>query len=135
MGAYEYVTREEAVRSGKGTIIKGRWLDINKGDSINHDYRLRFVSKDFNTGLDSSLYAATPPLEALKLLISTAPSERHREMNMIISDVKRAYFHAPATRELYVEVPREDPNWQAGLLGRLKHIFKFPTPVARRRNA
>ena len=38
----------------------------------------------------------------------------------MISDVKRAYFNAPASRELYVEVPREDPNWLPGLLGRLK---------------
>ena len=38
----------------------------------------------------------------------------------MISDVKRAYFHAPATRELYVEVPKEDPNWRPGLLGKLR---------------
>ena len=36
------------------------------------------------------------------------------------SDVKRAYFNVPASRELYVEVPREDPNWQPGHLGKLK---------------
>ena len=120
MGVYEYVTREEAVRSGTGKIIKGRWLDVNKGDSINPDYRSRFVGKEFNTGVDSTLYAATPPLEALKLLIRTAASDRQGEIHMMISDVKRAYFHAPATRELYVEVPREDPNWQPGLLGRPK---------------
>ena len=39
---------------------------------------------------------------------------------MMISDVKRAYFHAPASRDLYVEVPKEDPNWQPELLGKLK---------------
>ena len=38
----------------------------------------------------------------------------------MLSDVKRAYFHAPAERELYAEVPREDPNWQPGVLGRLR---------------
>ena len=38
----------------------------------------------------------------------------------MLSDVKRAYFHAPTKRELYVEVPKEDPNWQPGLLGRLR---------------
>ena len=120
MGVYDLVTREEAVRSGKGKIIKGRWLDVNKGDSVNPDYRSRFVGKEFNTGVDSTLYAATPPLEALKLLISTAASKRHGGVHMMFSDVKRAYFHAPATRELYVEVPKEDPNWQPGFLGRLK---------------
>ena len=61
MGVYEYVTREQALRSGKGKIIKGRWIDIKKGDSQNTDSRSRFMGKEFNTGVDSSLYAATPP--------------------------------------------------------------------------
>ena len=68
MGVYEYATREEAARSGKGKVIKGRWIDVNKGGSANPDYRLRFVNKEVNTGVDSSPYATTPPLEALKLL-------------------------------------------------------------------
>ena len=106
MGVYEYATREEAQRSGKGKIIKGRWIDVNKGDSKKPDYRSRFVGKEFNTGVDSSLFAATPPLEALKLLISTAASDTQRDTHIMLSDVKRAYFHAPAERELYVEVPR-----------------------------
>ena len=67
MGVHEFVTREEAVRSGESKIIKGRWLDVNKGNSISPDYRSRFVGQEFNTGVDSTLYAATPPLEALKL--------------------------------------------------------------------
>jgi hypothetical protein len=117
---YEYATREEAQRSGKGKIIKGRWIEVNKGDSKKSDDCSRFVGKEFNTGVDSSLFAATPPLEALKLLISTAASDVQRETHIMLSDVKRAYFHAPAERELYVEVPGEDPNWKPGLLGRLK---------------
>eukprot|EP00973_Karenia_brevis_P036049 4973185-Karenia_brevis.AAC.1 len=28
------------------------------------------------------------------------------------NDVKRAYFHAPATREIYIEIPEED--WEEG---------------------
>ena len=119
MGVYTYATRQEAAKSGKGKIIKGRWIDVNKGDSNKPDYRSRYVGKEFNTGIDSSLYAATPPLEALKLLISNAANAEKKDIHMMISDVKRAYFHAPATRELYVEVPQEDPNWQPGLLGKL----------------
>ena len=78
MGVYSYDTREEATRSSRGKIIKGRWIDVNKGDSKCPDYRSRFVGKEFNTGVDSSLYAATPPQEALKLLLSVAASGRHR---------------------------------------------------------
>ena len=45
MGVYDHATRADAVRSGNGKIIKGRWLDISRGDSVNPDYRSRFVEK------------------------------------------------------------------------------------------
>ena len=37
----------------------------------------------------------------------------------MLSDVKRAYLNAPATRELYVELPDEDPGKAKGLVGKL----------------
>ena len=40
-------------------------------------------------------------------------------MHIMLSDVKRAYFHAAAARELYVEIPREDPAWTPDAIGRL----------------
>ena len=46
IGVYEYVTRDEYARSGcKGKVIKGRWLDINRGDGVKTHYRSRFVGK------------------------------------------------------------------------------------------
>ena len=95
---YNIFPREESVRTGKGKVIKGRWIDTNKGDSIKPDYRSRFVGKEFNTGVDAALYAATPPLEALKLLVSHAASNRASKLHMMFSDVKRAYFNAVCTR-------------------------------------
>ena len=41
-------------------------------------------------------------------------------MHLMLSYVMRAYFHAPATRELYVELPDEDPGKAQGLVGKLK---------------
>ena len=49
MGVYTRVLREEAHGSGHGKIIRGRWLDINKGDSERPDYRFWFVGKEYNT--------------------------------------------------------------------------------------
>ena len=37
MGVYTRVTREVARASGKGKIIQGRWIDVNKEDSTNPD--------------------------------------------------------------------------------------------------
>ena len=43
--------------------IKVRWIDINKGDSINPNYRSRLVAKEINHSKshDPELFAATPP--------------------------------------------------------------------------
>ena len=37
----------------------------------------------------------------------------------MLSDVNRAYLYAKASRELYVELPHEDPCWSADEVGRL----------------
>ena len=67
------------------------------------------------------MYAATPPLEALKLLIAHAASDqKNKKYHIMLSDVKRAYFHALARRDLYVELPEEDPNYKPGWVGRLR---------------
>ncbi len=41
-----------------------RWVDINKGDKVNPEYRSRLVAKETNTHKRDDLFAATPPLEA-----------------------------------------------------------------------
>ena len=68
---YDRVDRSEIARTG-GKLIGTRWVDVNKGDGTNIDYRSRLVGREFNVGRDDALYAATPPLEALRLIISNA---------------------------------------------------------------
>ena len=61
------------------------------------------------------MFAATPPLEAIEMLLSLAVTEgvgytRNNEsagMKLEFIDVKRAYFHAPAKRDVYVRLPNE----------------------------
>ena len=50
LGVYTTVPRAEAFQSGVGKIILGRWIDVNKGDSEQPDYRSRFVGKEFAKG-------------------------------------------------------------------------------------
>ena len=59
---------------GKGPLGT-RWVDINKGDEDRPEYRSRLVAKELKTDKREDLFAATPPLEALKLLISMAMTE------------------------------------------------------------
>jgi hypothetical protein len=107
------IPRSTAMRNG-WKIIKTKWIDINKGDVDNPIYRSRFVGKEFNTHEVEGLFAGTPPLEALRLLLSqAATTTQHEKMNqkiVMINDVSRAFFEAPMQvgRHLCIELPEED---------------------------
>ena len=103
------ITRKEAIRRGM-KIIKTRWIDINKGDVEDPNYRSRFVAKEFNVDKQEGLFAATPPLEALKMLIGEAATMdwEGEDKVVMINDVARAFFEAPMQRDMCVELPEED---------------------------
>ena len=89
---------------------------MNKQDETNPKYRSRLVAKQFKTNNDPELFAATPPLEALKMIISIAAT-RHKVLKKItrkimINDVSRAYFYANSDRPTFVEICEED--WEPG---------------------
>ena len=66
-------TKRSLAKKKRGrTIVKSRWIDINKGDDANPNYRSRMGRKEFNNGELEGLFAATPPLEALRLILSWA---------------------------------------------------------------
>ena len=62
------------------------------------------------------LFAATPPLEALKVILSLAVIEglgfqrgdRKGGMKIGFIDARRAYFHAKAKRDVYLALTDED---------------------------
>ena len=99
------ITRREAKARG-WKVIKSRWIDINKGDDNNPNYRSRMVGKEFNIGELEGLFAATPPLEALRLILSWAATgvaglpdgfaQSRARKCIMIADVYRAFFEAPA---------------------------------------
>ena len=79
MGVYEKVDVSECWNATGKAPIAVRWVDINKGDTANPNYRSRSVAKEFNIGPCPELYAATPPSECLRSMISKAASGRERE--------------------------------------------------------
>eukprot|EP00973_Karenia_brevis_P061009 8483342-Karenia_brevis.AAC.1 len=89
-----------------------RWVDVNKQDNVNPKYRSRLVAKQFKTSNEPELYAATPPLEALKIIISRAATkdEKHRRLTrkIMVNDVSRAYFYARSDTPTFVEICAED---------------------------
>ena len=58
-------------------------------------------------------------IEALKLLLGYSSANRSKDVHMMFSDVKRAYFNAVATRKLWVDVPEEHESYFPGAVGRL----------------
>jgi hypothetical protein len=107
MKVWRKMSRREAIRRGY-KIIKVRWIDINKGDKQHPLYRSRLVGKEFNDGVIEGLFASTPPLEALRLLVSDAATIcEGQDKVLMINDISRAYFEAPMRRFLCVELPDE----------------------------
>ena len=112
-------------RTGKKPIGV-RWVDINKGDETKPKYRSRLVAMEFNSGKREDLFAATPPVEAKKLLMALATTEgygydRHGKwpsLKLDFIDVRRAFFHAPCRREVYVDLSEEDA--EPGMCGLLQ---------------
>ena len=111
LGVYKRVHKSQVQATG-GKMITVKWLDTNKGDKDNPNYRSRLVGREYNEGKDDSLYASTPPLEALRLIVSHAASveENHKgeRREIMINDVRRAYFYAKQQRNLFINLPKED---------------------------
>ena len=106
MGVYEKVDVKRCWEETGKAPIAHRWIDINKGDSANPVYRSRLVAKEFKTDDRPDLYAATPPSECLRLMLSQLASDRRRKL--MYADVSRAYFYAKAIRPVFVKIPPED---------------------------
>ena len=91
-------------------VITTKWLDVNKGDEVTPNYRARLVGREIAWEKRDDLYAATPPLESLKAVLSACASaqEGSHPYRVMAIDVKSVYFYAPATRPLFVRIPKED---------------------------
>ena len=72
---YDKVPLQECHDETGKDPIGVRWLDINKGDEYNKDYRSRLVAQEIKKDKREDLFAPAPPLEATKLLFSLAVTE------------------------------------------------------------
>ena len=96
-------------------------VDVNKGDAANPNYRSRFVAREINTYKREDLFAATPPLEALKLIFSMTATLNRGQVAMV-NDIGRAFFHAKVKRDVYVQLAPEDTlPGEEGLCGKSRY--------------
>ena len=125
-GVWMKVPYEEArKRTGKPPITV-RWVDTNKGDEVEENYRSRLVARQLKAHdhSNTSYFAPAPPLEALRQIISVAVTEigSHKPIldprspkrsQLSFVDIKRAYFNAlidPKDPPTYVRLPSDDDD-------------------------
>ena len=87
-------------RTGKAHL-RARWVYIDKGTR----YQSRWEAKEFKGSDSEEWFAATPPIEALRALISHTMSGPETKA-LMVCDVSRA-FYAPVQHEIYVELCEE----------------------------
>ena len=114
-----------------------RWVHANKGDDTNPNVRSRLVARQIRQAGEDAIFAPTPPLEALRSVLSLATtdfpgrpvhvrdpaSERRTQVSAV--DISRAYFNASTegSAPTYVMLPPEHKDHldKCGLLK--KHMY------------
>ena len=108
-------------QKGRGPIAI-RWVDVDKGFGV---YRSRLVAKDLKpkskVNDQEGLFAATPPLELVKMVIVKAAKASRNEhaqvREVLFLDVSKAQLYAPMLDEDFVQLPPE--RWTEGKCARL----------------
>ena len=110
---YDKVHRQYAMRN-KWKVIKTRWIDINKGDDDNPVYRSRLVGKEFgNAVMEGMLASGAATLRRGQNMRSKLVKVRY---------VSRAFFEAPAWRQVCVELPDEDITQADSIADNVGHV-------------
>ena len=137
---YDYRPVSECLSKTGAAPVNTKWVDTNKGDDIHPNVRSRLVAMECRKPWKQRWFAATPPIEALRLLVAIAAvgdpkakrrSDRHRRMLHL--DVSRAHWYPDAVRDVYVKLPAEDPHGaDPKICGKLKHTMYGTLDAAQR---
>ena len=98
------------------------WVDTDKSvDPTRKKIRSRLCAREYKTKKQSKiqrdlpasqLFSAMPPLEAVKVLVSTITlvslSNKGKPLNLRHYDISRAHFQGTAQTLIYIQLPAED---------------------------
>ena len=110
---YEYRPVAECIKKTGKPPVGTKWLDTNKGDDEQPLVRSRLVAMEFKRSWIAKWFAATPPMEAVRVLLVIAAagcSEGQPPRKLLHIDVSRAHWYPKAKRDVYVKLPPEDPR-------------------------
>ena len=141
IGVYDLVDEGECWAKTNKEPISTRWVDINKGTEEEPLVRCRLVARDFKTKKgredDYKLFAATPPIEALRMLLRLARMKRRRKkgmaspkMKLMFIDVKKAHLNAKVGEDEFVYVSLPEEARAEGKVGRLRRWLYGMRPAA-----
>jgi hypothetical protein len=116
-GVWERALVTDCWRETGKAPIGSKWVDVNKGDAAKPQIRSRFVVKEIATYKSDDFFAATPPLESLRLLLSLAASSG-QDIKVEVLDARKAHLHAYADRTVFTQLPPEEaaPGYCARLV-------------------
>jgi hypothetical protein len=119
---YTYVTRREAEQDPRGVLVKVKWVRINKGTRIRQKVRCRLVAQEIRRGRkDDELFAGTPSLTAVNVILAKMASRRKEGMELMVLDVKSAFLYGKRARPVYIELPGQDPmSLDPSVVGKLE---------------
>ena len=107
-GVWEVRQETEARRRMGRAPISVRWVETNKGDDKNPNIRSRLVAREIRHAGQDAIFAPTPPLESLRMILTIAAADfagarkhcrdPHSEQRtqILLIDISRAYFNAKA---------------------------------------
>jgi hypothetical protein len=105
-GVWERALVTDCWRETGKAPIGSKWVDVNKGDATKPLIRSRFVVKEIATYKSDDFFAATPPLESFRLLLSLAASDA-QDIKIEVLDARKAHLHAFADRTVFTQLPPE----------------------------
>ena len=115
--------RSKVEQDPGGELIGVRWVDHDKRLADKPNLRSRLVGKEFaEKGRRDDLFAPTPPLTAARMLVSRCASRGQggTVSRLMLIDIKKAFLYGRMKRNVYIELPVEDPRAQTGdVVGKL----------------
>ena len=113
-------------------VVSVKWVDTNKGTDDKPEVRCRLVARDFK-GPEKDredLFAATPPWELKRLLMSHAAEVSGGKVRkMLLIDVKKAHLNSECKDDVYIELP-EEVGAGANQVGKLRRWLYGFRPAA-----
>ena len=103
---YDKLPLSECWQSTGRALVLVKWIDINKGDDVDHDYWSRLVAEEIRRDKRLDLFAATPPWSrgnyssappsSMKVGFKEGETQSGMEVDFI--DISQAFFQSDAIR-------------------------------------